>query len=256
MLCLSLQEKIMKRLLILACVGSLAFALTASAADQNNNPPKKNKGNSNAVSTVQKRQTSVAHPVTSTQIHTAHTHSTAPFRTHTDVAVHSNNTHVNLSNQSNVGVHNQMNVHRKHLNAAITNNWKGNQFSGQHYTVFRNYHREFHDRDWYRHNHSRIVFYFGAPYYWDNGFWFPAWGYNPGFNYDYDGPIASYNGLAPDQVLIAVQTRLQQEGYYHDAVDGTMGPNTRQSLADWQAEHGLAVTAAVDEPTLASMGLG
>ena len=142
-----------------------------------------------------------------------------------------------------------------HANVAITNNWNGESFSNQRYVAFHNYHRQFHDRDWWRHHCSRIVFYFGAPYYWDTGYWYPAWGYNPGFIYEYDGPIYGYNGLAPDQVLITVQTRLQQEGYYQGAVDGTMGPLTRQALADFQADHGLAVTAAVDEPTLATMGL-
>ena len=266
----------MKRLLILGCVGSLAFALTAGAENQNNNTPpnKKYKGNNNAAVAVQKGPTNVH--ATNTQVRSQHINSTTPFRTHganqTDLTVHHNalNAHVatqtdvnlrrnnhsgNLAGQMNVGVHNQMNVHRQHINVAITNNWKSQQFSGQHYTAFRNYHREFHDRDWWRHNHSRIVFYFGAPYYWDNGYWEPCWGYNPGFNYDYDGPIYGYNGLAPDQVLITVQTRLQEEGYYQGAVDGTIGPFTRQALADYQADHGLAITAAVDEPTMASMGL-
>lgn len=265
----------MKRLLILACVGSLAFALTAGAADeQNNNTPKKGKGgNAAATVAVPKGRTNVH---TNTQVRSQHLNSTAPFRTHSanqaDLTVHHNtlNAHVadqtdvtlrrnhsgKLANQTNVGVRNQMNVHRQHANVTITNNWNGQQFSNQRYAAFRNYHRQFHDRDWYRHNHSRIVFYFGAPYFWDNGYWEPAWGYNPGFTYDYDGPIYGYNGLAPDQVLITVQTRLQQQGYYQGAVDGTMGPLTRQALADFQADHGLAVTAAVDEPTIQSLGMG
>ena len=268
----------MKRLLILTCVGSLAFALTAGAADeQNNNTPKKGKGNGNAAAVaVPKGQTNVH---TNTQVRSRdikignrsqfsqggnqtdvtvrHNNLNAHVGNQTDVNVHNNKTHVNLANQQNTNVRlsNQANVHRLHANVAITNNWKGQQFNGQHYSVFRNYHREFHDRDWYRHNHSRIVFYFGAPYYWDSGFWYPCWGYNPGFTYEYDGPIYGYNGLAPDQVLVTVQTRLQQEGYYQGAVDGTMGPLTRQALADYQADHGLAITAAVDEPTMASMGL-
>jgi hypothetical protein len=256
MLCLSFEEKIMKRLLILTCVGSLAFALAAGAADQsNNNPPKKGKGGK-AVA-VPKGQTNVH---ANTQVHSQHFNSTAPFHTHSanqaDLTVHHNTLNTHVANQTNVGVHNQMSVHRQHANVTITNNWNGQQFSNQRYAAFRNYHRQFHDRDWYRHNHSRIVFYFGAPYFWDNGYWEPAWGYNPGFTYDYDGPIYGYNGLAPDQVLITVQTRLQQQGYYQGAVDGTMGPLTRQALADFQADHGLAVTAAVDEPTIETLGMG
>jgi len=54
-------------------------------------------------------------------------------------------------------------------------NWQGQQ-----YTVFRNYRSEWHDQGWW-HNHYRnnITFVFGAPYYWNAGYWFPAWGYYP-----------------------------------------------------------------------------
>lgn len=147
------------------------------------------------------------------------------------------------------------NGNRRTTRAVVINNWRGDRFRGGNYAAFRNYHREFHDRNWYRRNHSRIVFYFGAPYYWNTGYWYPAWGYNPGYSYQYDGPIYGYNGLPPDQVLISVQTRLQADGYYRGAVDGTMGPLTRQALANYQTDRGLAVTAAVDQPTLVTLGL-
>jgi hypothetical protein len=35
-----------------------------------------------------------------------------------------------------------------------------------------------------------------------------------------------------------------------------MGPLTRDALAKYQTDHGLVSTAALDEPTLASLGLG
>jgi hypothetical protein len=159
----------------------------------------------------------------------------------------------NVRNQSDV--RGQRFARQRRANAVVTNNWRGERFSGQRYSAFRNYRRQYHDRDWWHSHHSRIVFYFGAPYYWDTGYWYPAWGYYPGYTYQYDGPIYGYNGLAPDQVVIDVQVRLQEEGYYQGAVDGTIGPLTRQALADYQADHGLAVTAAVDESTLATMGL-
>jgi hypothetical protein len=159
----------------------------------------------------------------------------------------------NVRTQSNV--RSQRFARQRRANAVVTNNWRGERFRGQRYAAFRNYRREYHNRDWWHRNHSRIVFYFGAPYYWNSGYWYPAWGYYPGYTYRYDGPIYGYRGLAPDQVLIDVQARLQEEGYYQGAVDGTIGPLTRQALADYQADHGLAVTAAVDESTLATMGL-
>lgn len=140
-------------------------------------------------------------------------------------------------------------------NVAITNNWRGQQFSGQNYSAFRNYSREWHDRDWWRHNHSRITFYFGAPYYWDAGYWYPAWGYYPDSVYQYDGPIYGYNDLAPNQVILNVQGQLQRDGYYAGPIDGVLGPITRAAIARFQADHGLAITSAIDEPTLATLGL-
>ena len=38
--------------------------------------------------------------------------------------------------------------------------------------------------------------------------------------YAWDGPIYAYNRLPPDQVIANVQAALQQQGYYHGEVDG------------------------------------
>src|SRR5881396_4073001 len=83
---------------------------------------------------------------------------------------------------------------------------KGSQnWQGQQYTVFRNYKSEWHDQNWWHSHHSNIVFVFGAPYYWNAGYWFPAWGYNPNAYYAWDGPIYGYNHLPPDQVIANAQ---------------------------------------------------
>ena len=130
------------------------------------------------------------------------------------------------------------------------------KWEGRQYVVFKNYRAQWHDRDWWRGHHNRIVLVFGAPYYWDAGFWYPAWGYEPAATYyPYDGPIYAYNDLPPDQVIANVQETLQEQGYYHGEVDGLLGPLTRAALADYQRDHGLYTTAAIDEPTLASLGL-
>jgi hypothetical protein len=129
-------------------------------------------------------------------------------------------------------------------------NWQGSN-----YQVFRNYRSEWHDRDWWRHNHSRIVFVFGGPYYWNSGYWFPAWGYDPGAYYAYDGPIYAYNNLPPDQVIANVQAALQQQGYYQGEVDGLLGPLTRDAVANYQRDHGLYTTSTIDRPTLESLGM-
>jgi hypothetical protein len=137
----------------------------------------------------------------------------------------------------------------KHIEGS--QNWQGQQ-----YTVFRNYQSEWHDQGWW-HNHYRnnITFVFGAPYYWNAGYWFPAWGYYPNAYYAWDGPIYGYNHLPPDQVIANVQATLQQQGYYQGEVDGLLGPLTRAALANYQRDHGLYETAAIDRATLESLGM-
>jgi hypothetical protein len=130
-------------------------------------------------------------------------------------------------------------------------NWQG-----QKYAVFRNYKSEWHDRNWWNNRyHNNITFVFGAPYYWNSGYWFPAWGYAPNAYYAWDGPIYAQNRLPPDQVIANVQSALQQQGYYHGEVDGLIGPLTRGAIADYQRDHGLYTTSTVDQPTLRSLGI-
>jgi len=140
-------------------------------------------------------------------------------------------------------------------NVRITNNWRGDAFRGQRYAAFRNYHRQWHDRSWWRSHCDRIVFVNNGWYYWNAGYWFPAWGYAPSVTYVYDGPIYAYNGLSPDQVTVNVQEQLARAGYYDGPIDGILGPMTREAIAAYQADNGLAITSAIDEPTLATLGL-
>src|SRR5437879_4358917 len=140
-------------------------------------------------------------------------------------------------------------------NVRITNSWRGDAFRGQRYAAFRNYHRQWHDRSWWRSHCNRIVFVNAGWYYWNAGYWFPAWGYDPYVTYAYDGPIYGYNGLSPDQVTVNVQEQLARAGYYDGPIDGMLGPMTREAIAAFQADNGLAITSAIDEPTLATLGL-
>lgn len=128
--------------------------------------------------------------------------------------------------------------------------WKGNN-----YWAFRNYNPVWHDRGWWRSRYNRIVFVYGGWYYWNSGWWYPAWGYAPNSYYAYDGPIYSYNSLPPDQVVANVQAALQEQGYYQGEVDGLLGPLTREALADYQRNNGLYMTSAIDQPTLNSLGM-
>ena len=132
------------------------------------------------------------------------------------------------------------------------------QWQGPQYGVFRSYHPEMHDQGWYRSRYQRVELIGGGYYYWNNGYWFPAWGYERSAQYyPYDGPIyVGRNAEPPDRVIADVQAILQQAGYYRGEVDGLLGPLTREALTAYQADNGLYTTAAIDEPTLSSLGLG
>jgi len=133
---------------------------------------------------------------------------------------------------------------------------QGSQYwQGKNYWAFRNYRPAWHDRGWWRSHYNRVVFVYGGWYYWNSGWWYPAWGYAPNAYYAYDGPIYAYNSLPPDQVVANVQATLQAQGYYQGEVDGLLGPLTREAIAGYQRDHGLYTTAAIDQPTLESLGM-
>jgi len=167
--------------------------------------------------------------------------------------------------RENVAVNRERNVRTNRLanasinrtrNVTVVNNWRGERFSGSNYAAFRNYRRTWHDRDWWHHHHSHVTFVLGGWWYWDAGYWYPAWGYDRYSYYPYDGPIyTGYATLRPDQVVVNVQAQLQRDGYYPGPIDGDLGPMTRQAIAAFQADHGLAITSTIDEPTLSELGV-
>ena len=130
--------------------------------------------------------------------------------------------------------------------------WQGAQ-----YEAFRSYHPQWHDQGWYHQHYTRVELIGGGYYYWNNGYWYPAWGYNTADQYyAYDGPIyVGHSAEPPDQVIADVQTELQQMGYYQGDVDGLLGPQTQEALAAYQQDQGLMATSVIDEPTLDSLGM-
>jgi hypothetical protein len=141
-------------------------------------------------------------------------------------------------------------------------------------------------RDWDRH---RAHFDHGHVFVFVDGFWwgfypwdyYPYYGYGYGYypydysygypydygEYPYDGanyspsqPYSYYNGYAPsgtdgNGVVIAVQSKLASLGYYHGAIDGTLGDETEAALARYQQDQDLSVTGAVTAATLHALGL-
>ena len=115
-------------------------------------------------------------------------------------------------------------------------------------------------RDWDRgrthewnHHHFR----------WDNGNWviidygYP-YDYSYGYgDYDYDQPAPySYSSTySSDSLAASVQEQLARQGYDPGPIDGVIGGQTRNAIADFQNDHGLAVTGAIDRSLLRALGL-
>jgi hypothetical protein len=113
-----------------------------------------------------------------------------------------------------------------------------------------------HTRFWWRNHFTTIVLVAGGYYYWDAGYWFPAWGYDRSYEaYDYDGPIFTYGNLLPDQVIVNVQRALQDRGYYGGGISGALSPATRRAISAFQADEGLEVNGVVDGATVYALGL-
>ena len=140
-------------------------------------------------------------------------------------------------------------------------------------------------RDWDKHRahfHNNLIFVFVDGFWWGLYPWdyYPYYGYaygdypydySYGYPYDsdypYDGADYSpsqsysyYNGYAPsgtnsNGVLSAVQSKLASFGYYHGAIDGTLGDETQAALARYQEDQDLSVTGTVTAATLQTLGL-
>lgn len=101
------------------------------------------------------------------------------------------------------------------------------------YTVYRDWDR---GREHYWSNHR---------YHWRDNTWVII-----------DAPTVSYSSAGDDSALIGtVQARLLARGYRPGPVDGELGGQTRDAIAAFQSEHGLAVTGDINNSLLRTLGL-
>jgi hypothetical protein len=88
----------------------------------------------------------------------------------------------------------------------------------------------------------------------DNGFW--PYSYPYYYPSDYSTDDSGYNPASISTATVTdVQSQLAQLGYYSGDIDGTAGPLTSQAIARYQSDRGLAVTGAINEQLLQSLGL-
>lgn len=256
----------MKLIRNLICVGTLVLAVSAFGAKPDNNNGNAKKTRKGAVqANAGVNANANAHANRNVGMHhnaTAHVNANASVnrsaRIKSAEAGQHNAMRANRVNRKVVNrkVVNRTVVNRERVrNIRVVNNWHTNRFAGAKYVVFRNYHREFHNAAWWHSHYSRVVFIGGGWWAWNDGWWYPAWGYAPGITFAFDGPVYGYNGWTPDRVTVAVQQRLADDGYYDGPIDGVLGEYTRQAIAAYQEDHGLEVTSAIDEPTLDTLGV-
>jgi peptidoglycan hydrolase-like protein with peptidoglycan-binding domain len=106
-------------------------------------------------------------------------------------------------------------------------------------------------------------------YPWDYGYGYYPYGaysyYDGGYYDDVYAPSEYSQGPSPaqsqydsgnrDSSVSQVQAALAREGYYRGAIDGSLGPATRNALRRYQRNHGLDVTGRVDRPVIETLGL-
>jgi Putative peptidoglycan binding domain len=164
------------------------------------------------------------------------------------------------NNFARQGVNRQFGAHNRFAGRGA--HWREGTHWRDSHTVIYNYRtrgRVYHDYGWWGSHYDVVVVGGGwGPWYWDGGYWFPAWGYAPDFVYSCgacDAPVYAYANLPPDQVVVNVQEALQDQGYYTGQIDGILGQKTIDAVLQYQREHNLEQTAAIDESTVASLGL-
>ena len=70
-----------------------------------------------------------------------------------------------------------------------------------------------------------------------------------------DPSVYAVIGITPNRVVIAVQDRLRQAGYYNGPVTGVLDLPTAAAIARFQAKHDLLATGGLDQPTAQALGI-
>src|SRR5207249_693909 len=280
------RKNFMKRFITLATVLLVGLAsVQAAQTDDQQKKKKKKAQTTQATPAPKKGGTQTSNRRVSTQTSTKPQVSSQTSKKHvtsqasSNQQVTTNRYYKNKKAQSNVAANtnynqqntqvvqtNKSNKWKKQTNVVANNNTQWNKKAWKHYKRSGNEWsysaaqrwnwRQRHDRNWWRHSNYRLVRYGGGYWYWNNGWWYPTYGYDPYYShYVYDGPIFGFGYAAPGDVTVQVQRALAQQGYYYGPIDGILGPGTRSAIQRYQIDHGLAVTAAIDEQTLYRLGL-
>lgn len=113
---------------------------------------------------------------------------------------------------------------------------------------------DFDDRFHRFHRFNEVIVFndFAFPFAWP--FFYPYPYYYPYGYYDYNQPAYSsaYGGAS---IVVQVQSRLARAGYYHGAIDGVTGRQTRYAIRAYERAHNMRVDGAISQQLLVTMGL-
>ena len=110
-------------------------------------------------------------------------------------------------------------------------------------------HRFFNDRFHRFHNNRTFIFVdtFGFPFFYP----YPYYGYYPYAYYGY----SDYGYGNGNATVVEVQRRLARAGYYHGAIDGIMGPQTRRAIRAYERDHNMPAYGVIGKQHLTTMRL-
>src|SRR6266516_4336814 len=97
-------------------------------------------------------------------------------------------------------------------------------------------------------HHRTFVFIdaFGFPLFYP----YPYYGYYyPSHNYGYGYDDSNRSTVAE------VQRRLARAGYYHGAIDGILGPETRRAIRAYERDHKMPAYGVIDRQLLRTFGV-
>jgi hypothetical protein len=103
--------------------------------------------------------------------------------------------------------------------------------------------------------------YYGSPYGYGYGYGgYPYYYGSPGISFSYSSGPRYYESVrtyssATSSLEVDVQRALKRRGYYTGAIDGDIGPGSREAIRAYQADRGLSVTGRIDNPLLRSLGI-
>ena len=89
-----------------------------------------------------------------------------------------------------------------------------------------------------------------------DAFGFPVFYPYPYSYYSDDYYGYNYYGYSNVQLVVEVQRRLARAGYYHGAIDGILGPQTRRAISAYERDHKMPAYGVIDRPFLGTLGLG